>query len=126
LTDLPFITPPSASTEQATDVWNELIECLEGTHRWGGETGEFYIYRLLPYIASQHRESHVALPECEDWCSRCRGRTYYQNANRALYDLCKQFERARGVTIQFDGGHPLEALLDEEPFTHRVHLTVVT
>ena len=97
---------------QIITLWEELLQCVYGDNKFGGTVAEIYLFRFMP-----HSPCAVA-PISEV------GLEAYRAANRALYSLCRLFEERNHVELELLDAGPLERLLDDEPFTHRVHISV--
>lgn len=111
----------TVSPLQAIDVWEELMRCLYGDNNYGSTVSEIYLYKLMSYSPLV-----AARPNSEE------AKEAYIEANKALHALCKLFEERHEVTLYlFDGPMesgfqtgplPLDELLSDEPWTHRVHV----
>lgn len=86
---------------QALSVWSELEQAYFGQHRYGGDTAEIYLYRLMehsPLIGNGYTNSQTR--EVRRGASR-------QSAN-ALCQLCRIFEAERHCTIEINDTRKLE------------------
>lgn len=103
----------SVSVLQALTLWEELSSALYGDNRYAGDVAEVYVFRLMPH-------SPTAVRPMSD-----TGLDAYRTGCRCLHALCRLFETRNEAVVTFEDGSSIDALLDDEPETHRVHLKVV-
>jgi hypothetical protein len=102
----------SVSPLQVMGLWEELMAALYGDNRYGGRTTEVYLYTMMPHTPT------AVHPIGES------GLEAYRSACRTLHALCRLFEQRMEAVVEFENGASIDGLLDHEPETHRVHLTV--
>lgn len=94
------------SMAQALSIWSELEDARHGTHGFGGDTAEIYLYRL-----NGGRHLHLDASDIEA-------------SNVSLYNLLDHFSTERGVRIEVDG-RELGEWVKTTGNRHRVHVRVV-
>jgi len=86
--------------------WGELVECYHGVHRWGGDIGEIYMFRLLGRGAGEAMTDEDAAA-----------------AGKALHELLSLFEKEYDCSITI-GRRVLGPWL-RKGVPHRVHVHVI-
>lgn len=102
----------SVSVLQALSVWEQLTRALYGDSPYAGDTAEIYVYTVMPHsplATAPLGESGIAL---------------YRAGCRTLHGLCRLFEERMGAVVTMPDGSSIDGLLDEEPYTHRIHVKV--
>lgn len=106
------------SIRQALDIWSDLEQAYHGTHGFGSDTAEIYIYRLMPFcpIAA----INLTQPEVMQGLAN----EYYARANVSLYNILYHFSDRREADIEVEG-RALGEWIRTGGFTHRVHVRVM-
>lgn len=108
----------SLSPLQAIDLFEEMMRCLYGDNKFGGDVAEIYIFRLMPHSPCANLNQDGTMSES--------GLDAYRDACRRLHALCTLFAERNDAFVSFEDGTSIDALLDQEPHTHRVHLRVTS
>lgn len=109
------------SIEQALDVYDDLIEALNGRHGYGGNVAEIYTFRIMPNSPtySMHNEGKM-------WDSD--NRMIEKRAAEDFHSLCYIFAKKHEAVISIDGVELNEWIskirTEEFRFFHRVHVEV--
>lgn len=133
----------TVSPLQAIEVWEELMQCLYGDNRYGSTVAEIYLFRVMP-LSPYVTAGRPARDMPDSWFGKQFQTEAYAEANKALFELCKLFEKRHDVKLAlFDGPMkelvpgqqgwqtgplPLEDLIadPENPWTHRVHIGILS
>ena len=102
----------SVSVVQALSVWEQLTQALYGDNPYGGDVAEIYVHTVMPHSPL------AAQPLGES------GITLYRAGCRTLHGLCRLFEKRMDAVVTNPDGSSIDDMLDESPYTHRVHLKV--
>ena len=108
------------SLNQVLSLWSDLEKAYHGTHGFGGDTAEIYIYRLMPFEPAIMRD-----PKAEEHgIIGSSAREAYERANKSLFKLLSKFAKDRDAAITVDEKE-LGPWLKTARNTHRVHVKVV-
>jgi len=109
------------SIEQAIDIYNDLIDAKNGTHGFGGNVAEIYVYKLMPYSPTYSMH-----PEGKIWDDD--NRMLEKKAAEDFHSLCYIFSKKHEVSIFIDGIDMHKWISKvrsgEIRFYHRVHVEV--
>ncbi len=99
---------------QALKVWSELWQAYFGENGFGGNTAEIYAYRLQP--------RNPIFESCIGAFLEEKERLGLQAAT-SLHALLDKFATDANCSIEVNG-KAFGSWVKEEPFAHRVHVTV--
>lgn len=108
----------NASPLQIMGLWENLLSAEYGRNGYGGDTAEIYISRFMTH------SSTVTLDRMRGGDLSEGSRHDYREGCRTLHALCRLYEERRKVVIEMLEG-PLDDLIGDRVFDHRVHLRVV-
>lgn len=107
----------NASPLMIMELWEQLLDAEHGRNGYGGDTAEIYVTRFMMH------SSTVTLDRMRGGDLSEGGREDYHEACRTLHALCRVFEERRKVVVEMIEG-PLDDLVGDRVFDHRVHLRV--
>jgi len=108
----------NASPLQIMGLWEDLLDAQHGRNGYGGDVAEIYVTRFMTH------SSTVTLDRMRGGELSEGSRDDYREACRTLHALCRLFEERRQVVIEMLEG-PLDDLVGDRVFDHRVHLRVI-
>lgn len=109
------------SIEQALDVYDDLIDALNGVHGFGGNVAEIYCFRIMP-----NSPTYSMYNEGKVWDED--NRMLERKVAEDFHSLCYIFAKKHQVSVSIDGEEINEWIKKirsgEIRFFHRVHVEV--
>lgn len=108
---------PDISTTSLLQIWEELIEAMNGKNRYGRDTAEIYFFNLHRFYPAADGDGKLAEEEREKSC---------KEATTNLYLILSLFKKMHECVknIEVDG-ILFEALKNKTLLCHRVHVKIL-